>query len=268
MRMARCWAHSRLSLRSTALGLTSAPLPVRHGSHPGLETPLVTNAIALSAATGVSRAESARVGGGGRGRRVAWATRAAGGVGVRAGVGGARARVGVTGGQDGCSLYGNRMGFRGWVRDRLINADAVYGLILYSALVAALSDDDANALDVLVGAVLTLLVFWGAHVFAGSITGHGAERPLGQATKEAIGHSSGMLLASIIPSIPLIFGVFGVISTDEAVGWSLLIAMVILGIIGYRAFAQRGRPIIVRVLGGLGAAMFGFLVILLNILVH
>jgi len=48
----------------------------------------------------------------------------------------------------------------------------------------------------------------------------------------------------------------------------LLIAMVILGIIGYRAFAERKRPIIVRILGGLGAAMFGFLVIVLNIIVH
>ncbi len=150
----------------------------------------------------------------------------------------------------------------------MINADAVYGLILYSALVAAISDNDASALDVLIGAGFTLIVFWGAHVFAGAITGHGAERPLGQATREALGHSSGMLFASIIPSIPLIFGVFGVVSTDDAVNWSLLIAMAILGIIGYRAFAQRGRPIIVRILGGLGAAMFGFLVIVLNILVH
>ena len=160
------------------------------------------------------------------------------------------------------------MGFGGWVRDRLVSADAVYGLILYSALIAAISDKDANALNVLIGAGLTLVVFWGAHVFAGAITGHGAERPLGQATREAIGHSSGMLLASIVPSVPLIVGVFGVIRTDDAVSSSLLIAMVILGVIGYRAFAERKRPIIVRILGGLGAAMFGFLVILLNILVH
>jgi len=165
-------------------------------------------------------------------------------------------------------MYGDRMGFRGWVGDRLVNADAVYGLIVYSALIAAISDKDANALDVLVGAGLTLVVFWGAHAFADAITRHGAERPLGQATREAIGHSSGMLYASIIPSIPLIVGALGLVSTDDAVSFSLLIAMVILGIVGYRAFAERKRPIIVRILGGLGAAMFGFLVILLNILVH
>ncbi|MCY7412642.1 MAG: hypothetical protein LH471_06350 [Salinibacterium sp.] len=175
------------------------------------------------------------------------------------------------GGGDGrgeLSLYGECMGFGGWARDRMVNADAVYGLILYSALIAAVSDDDANALDVLIGAGLSLIVFWGAHVFAGAITGHGAERPLGQAVGDAVAHSSGMLYASIIPSIPLIIGALGLIGTDDAVSLSLLIATLILGIVGYRAFAERKRPIIVRILGGLGAAMFGFLVILLNVIVH
>ena len=73
------------------------------------------------------------------------------------------------------SLYGVGMGFRSWVRERLVNADAVDGLILFSAPIAAICDYDSNALDVLVGAGLTLVVFWGAHVFAGALVSYEGE---------------------------------------------------------------------------------------------
>ena len=160
------------------------------------------------------------------------------------------------------------MGFRQWVRDHFVTADAVYGLILYSALIAGVSDDHSSAIEVLVFAAASLVIFWGAHVFAGTVAGHGAELSLGAALRKALGHSSGMLYAAILPSLALLLGVFRLTSADDAVNLALLVATAVLGVLGFYAFSQRKRAMIIRILGGLGTALFGALMILLNIIVH
>ena len=160
------------------------------------------------------------------------------------------------------------MGFRQWVRDHFVTADAVYGLILYSALIAGVSDDDETALEVLLISAASLVIFWGAHVFAGTVAGHGAETALGTALRRAFGHSSGMLYASILPSLVLILGAFHLLAADDAVNLALLAATIVLGVLGYYAFSQRKRPVIIRILGGLGTAVFGTFMIVLNVIVH
>lgn len=157
---------------------------------------------------------------------------------------------------------------RTWIREHLLTAEAIYGLILYSALVAGVSDDDSNAVEVLVISVVSLLIFWGAHVFAQTLAAHGAEKKLSVAVAHAIRDSSGMLYASALPSVPLILGAFSIMSTDDAVSLSLLIAMIVLGALGYNALGERGKHPVLRVLGAIGTATFGFLVIVLNIAVH
>jgi len=160
------------------------------------------------------------------------------------------------------------MGFREWARNNLVTADAVYGLILYSALIAAVSDDDSDALEVLFFSGFTLIIFWAAHVFAGTVAGHGGDVQLRSALRKSFGHSSGMLYASILPSVPLFLAAFHVMETDDAVAVALLISTVVLGVIGYKAFASRKSPVPIRILGGIGTALFGFFIILLNIIVH
>ncbi|MEP6481163.1 MAG: hypothetical protein ABJA94_04060 [Rhodoglobus sp.] len=160
------------------------------------------------------------------------------------------------------------MGFQKWVREHFVTADAVYGLILYSALVAGVSDDHSSSLEVLGLSVASLVIFWGAHVFAGTVAGHGAEVSLGASLRRSFGHSSGMLYAAILPSLALLLGVFNLISADDAVNLALLVGTVVLGLLGFYAFSQRKRGIIIRILGGLGTAMFGLLMIVLNVVVH
>lgn len=160
------------------------------------------------------------------------------------------------------------MTVRTWVRERLLTAEAIYGLILYTALVAGVSDDDSNAVEVLVISVVSLLIFWGAHVFAQTLAAHGAEKKLSVALGHAVNDSSGMLYASVLPSVPLVLGAFSIMTTDDAVSLSLLIAMIVLGALGYNALGERGKHPVLRVLGAIGTAFFGFLVIVLNIAVH
>jgi hypothetical protein len=158
------------------------------------------------------------------------------------------------------------------MREHFVTADAVYGLILYSALIGGVSDENSPAIEVLVVSASSLLVFWGAHVFARTIAAHGvkdgAEMTLGDASRHAFRESSGMLYAAILPSVPLIVGSFGLLTSDDAVSLSLLIAMIALGVLGYRAFAQRGSRVVTCVFGAIGTAFFGFLVIALKVIVH
>jgi hypothetical protein len=77
-----------------------------------------------------------------------------------------------------------------------------------------------------------------------------------------------MLYAAIIPSVPLVLGAFHLLATDDAVSYSLLASMLTLGVMGYQSFARRGKSVIIRILGALGTASFGFLVILINYLAH
>lgn len=164
------------------------------------------------------------------------------------------------------------MKFRAWVQARLVTPDAVYGTILYAALIGAVSDDDESALDVFVVSAASLIIFWGAHVFAGTVATHGVKDGesirLRTAIGRSIGHSSGMLWASILPSLSLVLGAVHLIPTDDAVSLALLVSTVILGVLGYRAFSQRRSPVAIRILGGVGTALFGALMILLNIIVH
>lgn len=154
------------------------------------------------------------------------------------------------------------------MRERLVTPDAVYGLILFSALIGAVDHDDSDTAEVLLVSAVSLVIFWGAHVFAATITAHGADMKLGAAIRRAIGHSMGMLYAAVLPAIVLLLGVFQVISAGNAVGLALLTATIVLGVLGYYAFAQRRSHMAIRILGALGTALFGLLMIVLNIAVH
>ena len=160
------------------------------------------------------------------------------------------------------------MRFRTWLSEHFVTVDAIYGLILYAALIAGVSDDDSNPVEVLVVSLFSLIIFWAAHVYAGTIVNHVAKSPLHSAIWRAMKHSSGMLWAAILPSVPLVLGAFAVLSPDDAVDWALNIVTVQLGVLGYIALQNRGVHPVGRVFGAIGAALFGTLIIALNAAVH
>jgi len=163
------------------------------------------------------------------------------------------------------------MKFLYWLRDHLVTADAVYGLILYSALIVVLTDDH-DALDTFVISTGTIVVFWAAHVYAGTIATHrgpdGKPQSMGKAFRHTIKHVSGMLYAAILPAAVLLLSVFGIISKDEAVDDALNLVVLLLAVLGYFSFAQRGSKIWVRILGAIGTGFFGIIILLLNAIVH
>jgi hypothetical protein len=174
---------------------------------------------------------------------------------------------------------------------RFVTPEAVYGLVLYAAIVAAASDetDPGDATDptlvwnestitisdsvgVLIWVALSIIVFWAAHVFAHAVADHGVRngRPVtvAKATRDAFHHSSGMLYAPIVPTIALIMGALGIIPDPAAIEASLWISVAVLGVLGYLAFVAKRAPWFVSVLGGLATAVLGLLIILLNAVMH
>ena len=175
---------------------------------------------------------------------------------------------------------------------RFVTPEAVYGLVLYAAIVAAASDEAANAAEgdgasltwndatitisdaagVLIWVVLSMIVFWGAHVFAHAVAGHGVRngRPVSvaKATSMAFQHSSGMLYAPILPTFVLLLGALAFIPDDLAIEAALWISVGLLGLLGFLAFVAKRSSWIISILGGLATAVLGLLIILINAVMH
>jgi hypothetical protein len=173
-----------------------------------------------------------------------------------------------------------------------VTADAVYGTILFAALIAVSSDgehagdgipgdqsgvhvtiktgEQVDVLQVLLVSLGTLLVFWIAHVYARTIAGHGVRQGedvrLGASFRRAIAHSNGMLWSAIPATVVLILGIVGVL--PDAPDWSLLVNVIVLGFLGYQALSERRRAIPIRILGGVITAVLGQIIIIIDIAVH
>ena len=185
----------------------------------------------------------------------------------------------------------------GWarLRDRIVSADAIYGTILFAALIGVASDDGsangegdgipgdaslhgialhfgdraidrAAVLDALLLAGVTLIVFWLAHVYARTIAAHGSAKSTRRALGEALEESSGMLVAAIPPTIVLLLGAVGVL--PDAADWSLVVAIVVLGLLGWQSFAERGSGVAGRVVGAIVSALLGLALVILKATVH
>lgn len=161
------------------------------------------------------------------------------------------------------------------LRDRAVTADAVYGTILFAAVIAVASDDDhpggaQEPLEVLLAALTTLVVFWVAHVYARAIASHGVRRgedvPLRVAVRRALIASNGMLLAAVIPTALLVLGALGVL--PDADEWALWSAVLILATLGYAAFAERGSRLWARLIGAAATAVLGVVIIGLDAALH
>jgi len=162
----------------------------------------------------------------------------------------------------------------GRLRDRIVTADAVYGTILFAALIAVKADDEhgsdgvpgdataasgahvqvdvtaahADLVQVILVSVGTLLVFWAAHVYARTIAGHGLRNGedvrLGQSFRQGVRRSMGMLYSAIPATIVLILGATGLFG--DAADWALWVNVLVLGVLGYQALSERRRAIPIR----------------------
>ncbi|MEV8214717.1 hypothetical protein [Leifsonia sp. NPDC077715] len=148
---------------------------------------------------------------------------------------------------------------------------AIYGTIVYASVVAAASgadDDRESAVRLLVLSLVSIVVFWLAHVYSTALGFQGDEQRAGDRIRDsirhALGESGGMLEAAIVPSVPLLLAGLGVLEPDVGVALSLWLTVLMLALLGFSVFRLRGRPIMVCLLGAVVTASFGIVVILLK----
>ena len=157
-------------------------------------------------------------------------------------------------------------------RAALITEESVYGTILVSGLIVASGAYHSSSWATFVTVVVTVVVFWGAHVYAGTVAGHGVvegdETTLGIAFRRSLRRSVGFLISAVPPSIILLLGALRVVPDEVALWVALWLGVVILGVLGYSAFALRGSSWPIRILGCLGTAAFGVAMIVLKAFIH
>ena len=114
----------------------------------------------------------------------------------------------------------------------------------------------------------TVLIFWAAHVYAGTVAHHGFEdgRIIGirESLRGALRRSWGLLVSALIPSSILLLGVTQVVPDSTAIWIALWVCVAVLAVLGYIAFARRGARWHIRLLGAMATAGFGILMILLK----
>lgn len=153
---------------------------------------------------------------------------------------------------------------------------AVYGTILVSGLIAVSSAHGETSFTVLITVGVTVLVFWGAHVYAGTVARVGDRLQDGQesrigvrvALRQSLKHSFGMLSSAAVPAFVLLAGTTRIIPDDAANDLALWSGVIILALLGYIAFLRRGSSQVARIAGALGTASFGLVFVALKAFVH
>lgn len=149
----------------------------------------------------------------------------------------------------------------------LMSEEAVYGLILVSGMIVVSYNLTATSLSALVTVVVTVLVFFAAHVYAGTLARLAAtdgKAGLRDSIRAAVGHSLGMLLISLAPVTMLALGVTRVVPDDLAIWLALVIDTVALATLGWLAVAKWTRHFWLRFASALTTAAFGLIIIALK----
>ncbi len=154
------------------------------------------------------------------------------------------------------------------MRDRLATAPAIYGLIVFVVLVTAESDEPHEPpLLIATWSIISFLAFYIAHVFAEVVARHGTDG-FRVAARRGLGHSAGMLYSAILPTIALLVCAIAGTSGEDAGGWTILVAVVVLAVLGFLATAQRRRSFWARILGAFLIALVGSIVMFIEYAVH
>lgn len=153
----------------------------------------------------------------------------------------------------------------------LTSEESVYGLILVSGMIVVSGTVSGTSLNALVTVTVTVVVFYLAHVYAGTLGRLAASEGsagLGASFKAAARHSRGMLVASIVPLVILLLGTTDLIDDTVAI-WSALIAnTVLLGVLGWIVVARWSTHWVPRLLSALITAGFGLVLIALKAFIH
>ena len=163
---------------------------------------------------------------------------------------------------------------RGRIRARAYSItgseESVYGTILVTALIAATDEPTYSPWDVVLMVLVTVVIYWAAHVYARTIAGHGVhgghEVGLRSAIRESVTHTVGLLTSTLIPVTILLLGGLTWVPDAVAITVALWSGVGILFVHGFVALLQRRKNVWYGLLGGVVTASFGVVIIVLKML--
>ena len=158
------------------------------------------------------------------------------------------------------------------LRSNFVTEESVYGVILVSGMIVVAGGHGDSSWSVFWTVTITVLVFWAAHVYAGTVAHHGMDEHrmtgLGEAFRISLRRSIGLLVAALIPSSILLLGATRAVPDQLAIWSALWAGVVVLAVLGFIAFRRRGASLTMQLLGSLATAAFGVAMILLKAFVH
>ncbi|MDQ0893160.1 hypothetical protein [Agromyces ramosus] len=158
------------------------------------------------------------------------------------------------------------------VRAAFVTEESVYGVILVSGMIVASGGHGASSWSVFWTVVVTVIVFWAAHLYAGTVAHHGLDHDrivgLRDAFRSALRRSLGLLASALIPAFILLLGATRAIPDPLALWAALWSGVIVLAVLGFIAFRRRGAPWPMQVVGALATAAFGIAMIVLKAVIH
>ncbi|MGR2753088.1 hypothetical protein [Agromyces arachidis] len=158
------------------------------------------------------------------------------------------------------------------LRASFVTEESVYGVILVSGMIVVAGAHGDSSWSVFWTVLITVLVFWAAHVYAGTVAHHGMDEQrvvgLGEAFRISVRRSFGLLVAALIPSIILLIGATRAVPDQVALWAALWAGVIVLAVLGFIAFRRRGASPVMQVVGALATAGFGLAMMLLKAFVH
>ncbi|WP_350349218.1 hypothetical protein ABIQ69_04645 [Agromyces sp. G08B096] len=158
------------------------------------------------------------------------------------------------------------------VRASFATEESVYGVILVAGMIVVAGAHAASSWSVFWTVAVTVVVFWAAHVYAGTVAHHGLDHDrvigIGESFRAALRRSVGLLASAAIPSLILLAGATRAIDDAAAIWIALWSGVAVLAVLGWIAFQRRGAAWPIRLLGALATAAFGLVMIVLKAFVH
>lgn len=161
---------------------------------------------------------------------------------------------------------------RPWSRPYWFTEQGVYGVILVSGMILVADEYENSSWDTFFQVLLTVLVFWAAHLFAG-VLGHPRMLAPGpgeilSVLKDSASHARGLLSSAILPCFVLLLGSLNIIADRDAVTLALWSGVLVLTVIGLVIFWRHGYGWFGRIVGALATGAFGAALIVVKALIH
>jgi hypothetical protein len=155
------------------------------------------------------------------------------------------------------------------IRREHLAAGAIYGIIAYLAILVLLEEDHTDPMDAIAILVGSAIVYWLAHVYAHLLPRMAAVGRLRSGRFwETAADQIGILLVVLVPVVPLLLGVLGILSGRAAVRTAIAAGIASLGVFAIREARAAGLGWRRSLVMAAGLVLAGVALLWFEVLLH